>query len=387
MIKKKSFSKKKIQRNYLKLRITKLRKAAKNSIDSAPWDIKEKLFNRIRLYKYPNVLKRKKTFKEVSNKKVIIKAPKYIDYYYNKDKNIEVMNKFLEILRECVGKAQRKVFIDFSETKLISAAAMLSFLAEVDILLKKNKLHNKCISFSHPKDEKIESILKQVGFYDLLKKGKRDTKEYEDVTFWKYTSGACSEPMLASEMIADIRAELESKNSRKLYRGFVEAMSNSVEHAYIDDIEHSMDDQTAKWWTFAGIKDNQLIVVICDKGVGIPSTLPRTQGMTLLESFFNKLGVSLNNVQDSSYIKAAATLSRTRTGQANRGKGLTDITSVIDSIGSGVLSIFSNKGRYMYKGNQGVVNDLVKDYKTSVCGTIVEWTIPIEVEGKENDNN
>ena len=137
MIKKKSFSNKKIQKKILKLRLARLRKTAKNSINSAPWDIKEKLFNRIQMYKYPNILKRKKTFKEVINKKVIIKAPKYIDYYYNKDKNIEVMNKFLEILRECVGKAQRKVFIDFSETKLISAAAMLSFLAEVDILLKK----------------------------------------------------------------------------------------------------------------------------------------------------------------------------------------------------------------------------------------------------------
>ncbi|HFF9491354.1 ATP-binding protein [Serratia bockelmannii] len=374
-------SRKNIIKRNLRLKISKLKLKVRNSKGAVSWDVRELFFNQIRKAKYPKIIIRDKVkVRKVANKKVPLKAPVNIDYYYNKDKNIEVMNRFLSDLRDCAGRAERRVFIDFSETKLISAAAMLSFLAEVDVLIKKSKHGVNAISFAHPKDEKIESILKQVGFYDLLKKDKRETKDFDDVTFWKYTSGTCSEPMLASNMINEIKKELEAKNSRKLYRGFIEAMSNSVEHAYVDDIEHNEEEKTAKWWTFAGIKEGRLVVVICDKGVGIPATLPKTQGVTVLEVLFRKIGVSLHNVKDSSYIKAAATLSKTRTGQANRGKGLTDITSVIDTIGAGVLSIFSNKGRYIYKGNQGVVRDLVKDYRSSVCGTIIEWTIPFEGE-------
>ncbi|CAI1509290.1 ATP-binding protein [Serratia fonticola] len=374
-----------VNKRAFRSKISSLKRKFRNSIDSAGWEVRETLLYKLHNAKHPNISNARKRFKKVANKRVILKAPKFIDYY--NDGNIDVTNRFLGVLRNCVGTSKRRVFIDFSETKLISAAAMLSFLAEVDVLTKKSNDGVNSISFAHPKDEKIESILKQVGFYDLLKKEKRETKEYEDVVFWKYTSGICSEPMLASEMIRDIKKELEAKNSRKLYRGFIEAMSNSVEHAYIDDNEHNIEEKTAKWWTFAGIKDSNLIVVICDKGVGIPATLPKTQGVTFLTNFFKNIGISLHNVRDSTYIKTAAMLAKTRTGQVHRGKGLTDITSVIDSIGVGVLSIFSNNGRYIYKGNQGVVRELVKDYKSSVCGTIIEWSIPFEAEVKENDSN
>ncbi len=71
-------------------------------------------------------------------------------------------------------------------------------------------------------------------------------------------------------------------------------MSNSVEHAYVDDLMHTEDDETAKWWTFAGIHDKNLTVVICDKGVGIPSTLPKTQGVSVLMNIFKKLRVPIS---------------------------------------------------------------------------------------------
>ncbi|NBB57498.1 ATP-binding protein, partial [Pantoea vagans] len=263
----------------------------------------------------------------------------------------------------------------------------LSFLAEVDVLIKKNKNGYRCINFSHPPEEKIESILKQVGFYDLVRKEKRITKQFEDVTYWKYTSGSCSEPILAKEMMSEIRKELAQRASKKLYRGFTEAMSNSVEHAYLDDPEHTESDETAKWWTFAGIWDKQLVVVICDKGVGIPKTLPKTQGVTALRSLIAKLGYSLDNVKDSIFIKASTEVQKTRTGERYRGKGLKDIKSVIDSIGTGYMSIFSNRGRYIYKGHSGNINEVTFDHKSSVRGTIIEWSIPCDVESSKDEND
>ncbi|MFK9071709.1 ATP-binding protein [Proteus sp. NGCRVN-01] len=372
-----------ISKKALKKKRFKLKKKLFNAKFSTSWDVLEFLSYKSKRYKYYGIKRTRSKRVSKNSKRVYFEAPAHIDYYYNNDKNHMVMNKFLDEIKQCIINSNRRIFIDFSKTELISAAAMLSFLAEIDVLIKKSSYGVNSIAFSHPKDKKIESILKQVGFYDLLKKDKRETPEYDDVTFWKYTSGVCSEPVLASQMMSGIKQELERVKSRKLYRGFVEAMSNSVEHAYLDDDLHSEQEQTAKWWTFAGInKDKELIVVICDKGVGIPSTLPKTQGVSALREFFESIRVSLQNVRDSTYIKAAATMSETRTGQNNRGKGFSDITSVIDNIGAGNLSIFSNKGRYIYGGKHRATKEIVKDYKTSVCGTIIEWTIPLEVDDK-----
>ncbi|UTU22391.1 hypothetical protein MZH69_16105 [Escherichia coli] len=99
-----------------------------------------------------------------------------------------------------------------------------------------------------------------------------------------------------------------------------------------------------------------------------------------LMNIFKKLRVPLANVKDSTYIKASTLLQETRTGELNRGKGLNDIKSVIDSIGDGFMGIFSSKGRYIYKGKTGIINEVLRDYKSSVNGTIIEWTIPCEVE-------
>ncbi|WP_350346096.1 ATP-binding protein [Escherichia coli] len=367
----------KVQKLNYRGQVSKLKRGIFNSLKSTDWEGVENAKRKLEYYKRtrkPRVSKKKLT---TSNKRVVFSAPISINYY--NDRDFEIMNKFLNNLRDCVLKNNR-VYIDFSSTKYISAAAMLSFLAEVDVLIKKSEFGVNAIGFSHPKDKKIESILNQVGFYDLLRKPKRETESYDDVTFWKYTSGSCSEPLLAKEMMVEIKKELERKSSKKLYRGFTEAMSNSVEHAYVDDLMHTEDDETAKWWTFAGIHDKNLTVVICDKGVGIPSTLPKTQGVSVLMNIFKKLRVPLANVKDSTYIKASTLLQETRTGELNRGKGLNDIKSVIDSIGDGFMGIFSSKGRYIYKGKTGIINEVLRDYKSSVNGTIIEWTIPCEVE-------
>lgn len=363
-----------IKKRQLRAKKHKLKRKLLNSY-ACSWETIEKAKNALRLAKFPHhKLKRANSF--VSNKRIPLLVPQYVDYYHNK--NCEATNNFLNQLRDCTQLGQRRVYLNFNSTTYISAAAMLSLLAEVDVITKKSPHGTRVISFNHPKEPKIESILKQVGFYDLLKKEKRETPDYDDVTFWKYTSGVCSEPILAKSMIEDIKIELESKASKKLYRGFVEAMSNSVEHAYKYDNKHCERDQTAKWWTFAGIKGAELVVVICDKGVGIPKTLPITQGASSLSNLFKRLGFDPLRVKDSTFIKAASSLTKTSTGKTNRGKGLTDIKSVIDSIGAGVLSIFSNQGRYIYKGDKGAVKELMHDYKDSVSGTIIEWTIPLK---------
>lgn len=52
--------------------------------------------------------------------------------------------------------------------------------------------------------------------------------------------------------------------------------------------------------------------------------------------------------------------------------------AVIDAHESGLLTIFSNRGYYGYTGNSGNIADFVIDYKHSVRGTIIEWSLPLK---------
>lgn len=309
--------------------------------------------------------------------RVPLLAPKEIDYY--NDYNHCKTNEFLFKLRKYVIELNKKVCINFSETEKITASAMISFLAEVDVLISKFKSGNNVITFTHPKVEKIESILKQVGFYDLLKKNTRHTKDFDDVAYWNYASGAKSDPQKAAESIKEIEAKISHKAQRKLYKGFSEAMANCVEHAYHEEL-HS-DSNNTKWWAFAGVKGDILVVVICDKGIGIPRSLPLNRADELIESIRNAL--QLRKLNDSAMINIASRMGRTRTSLGNRGKGLKDIKSIIDTMNEGNLSIYSNKGYYRYYRNETKIKDTMKEHKTSVCGTIVEWAIPVSTNTQE----
>lgn len=303
-----------------------------------------------------------------------ISAPINIDYY--DPKNYHKTNIFLMKLRRLILDKKKNVCINFNATRKITASAMISFLAEVDTLISRSPLGRGCITFTHPRMEKIESILKQIGFYELLKKKSRETKDFDDVAYWNYASGSHTDTQQASESMKEIELKISQKAQRKLYKGFSEAMANCVEHAYYG--EQNQDDSCTKWWAFAGVKENILVVVICDKGIGIPASLPLTRQDEIIESFKNLL--KLRKLNDSAMIKIASQMGRTRTKQGNRGKGLKDIKAIIDSLNEGNLTIYSNKGYYRYFRNNKKLDDFRKDQKSSVCGTIVEWAIPLTVD-------
>lgn len=316
-------------------------------------------------------------FNDVVESREVIYAPKEIDYY--KEYNHNKTNDFLMKVRNSLLLSKKKVCINFSDTEKITASAMISFLAEVDMLTSKCDGMINPITFTHPKIEKIESILKQIGFYDLLKKPTRPTKDFDDVAYWNYASGAKSDPQRAADSIKEIEAKISHKAQRKLYKGFSEAMANCVEHAYHEEDGCNLDE--TKWWAFAGVKENILVVVICDKGIGIPKSLPLNRADELIESI--KSALKLRKLNDSAMINIASRMGRTRTSQGNRGKGLKDIKSIIDTMNEGNLSIYSNKGYYRYFRRDSKIKDFMKEHKTSVCGTIVEWAIPVTVSPQE----
>ncbi|SFJ86834.1 hypothetical protein SAMN05518863_103159 [Candidatus Pantoea symbiotica] len=355
---------------------SKLKKVFKNTLDSGTNHDKKKNLKQVIKLRY---LKHDSDVNYSLNAeaKDVIYAPVCIDYY--NEVNFNKTNNFILKVKRAVLNKKKRVSINFDNTKQITASAMISFLAEVDTLLSTSTLGKNCITFTHPKSDKVESVLKQIGFYDLLKKNKRETKDYDDVAYWNYASGVNSDTEHASGAMREIEVKISHRAQRKLIKGFIEAMANCVEHAY-----HDMPDakqEMTKWWAFAGVKENKLVVVICDKGIGIPCSLPLTRAEGVIEKFKNAL--QLKRLNDSAMIKIASRMGRTRTQQGNRGKGLKDIRSIIDTMNEGHLTIYSNKGYYRYFRNNSKLDDYMKEQKTSVCGTIIEWAIPLDASVHE----
>ncbi len=122
-------------KRYLRLRRSSLKKKFRNSLLES-WKVKELQLKKLRLYKFPKhfVTPSKKT--RMNNRRVLLSAPTYIDYYNRQ--TFDKTNKFIADIVDAARNENRKVFIDFSQTEKISAAAMLSLLAEVDVLTKQS---------------------------------------------------------------------------------------------------------------------------------------------------------------------------------------------------------------------------------------------------------
>lgn len=362
---------KKNARNYL----SKLKRKLRHTLESG--DLYAIHKNTLTLKKRRKINSKSKSFiKKIQFKRKSIPAPPHIDFY-NEFNYYKTVSFFQKLKKEA---ERNKISINFDETLIITASAMICFLSEIDILLKMSPFKSKAITFKHPKHEKIESILKQVGFYDLVDKKSRVTKDFDDVSYWNYASGAKSEPQRTQSAMIEIENKIGRSAKRKLYKGFSEAMANSVEHAYYD-VDKSNEAFQTKWWAFAGVHKNSLVVVICDKGIGIPKSLPIKWGRDFINRTLSALNIKNNN--DSSLIKAATTMGKSRTNQNNRGKGLSDVLSIIKQYKVGNLSIFSNKGYYRYYGENGIAKDKLTEHDLSMCGTIVEWSIPLSIDNKE----
>ena len=118
---------------------------------------------------------------------------------------------------------------------------------------------------------------------------------------------------------------------------------------------------------FSQEKDGWLTVVFCDLGIGIPGTLPIKKPS--LWKRFQNFGSQL----DAHAIQEAIGESRTRTGLHHRGKGMKQLVDVVARMGSGQVTIFSNKGSFTLKSN----TESIFQYKDNIFGTLINWRVPI----------
>jgi len=312
-------------------------------------------------------------------------APPKISIYNPRDHERTVI--FLENLRKAFSK-HLKIRICFRDTKEIAAAGGLLFIAEIDRLCT-HYPHVK-VDCTHPprrhhgkfKNESyvIESILNQIGFFKLIGKPERKVQSYPTVSCWQLSQGRVAEGSIAGALINQIDEKLPNIAKQRLYRGAIEAISNCVDHAYPTMRPDGLKILDDRWWMFVGIIMDKLIIIVCDLGVGIPSTIPKNYSEATIRAVLEFLKVSKTN--DSELIHASTYLNKTRTKMAHRGKGGKDIRGLLDHYPGANLGIYSNKGCFkdgnkITKSGAKHAFALKDEQKKSIKGTVIEWSIPI----------
>jgi hypothetical protein len=261
------------------------------------------------------------------------------------------------------------LLIDFQNTQRFVAAGTLLFYAELCRLVEYSPVTQ--VRCNEPRNERARQVLQQIGVYRICQHPYHGRMTHRDVVHWRVARGHLADASQYAGAIEVHEGRLAEPLVKGIYRGLAEAMTNVCHHAYIDRRHDGLDhDGPRDWWVFSQAKDGHLFVALCDLGVGIPVTLPKTN-----PSLFSRLkAITGFEPLDGECVTAAIEDSRSRTGKPERGKGLGDIIRAVSGAPGGRAVVFSNRGCYTLKDGK----ESTGNYRDSILGTLISWSVPIQ---------
>ncbi|SJM92553.1 hypothetical protein [Crenothrix polyspora] len=310
------------------------------------------------------------TKKSISNLPVL-SAPHTLSISKNSSRN--QLLKLINDIGRHVIVLEKDICISLKNIEQLKPSATLLFIAEIDrfIKLKKPDVKIKC---EFPINRKVKQVFKKLGFFKMLgKQCNVATSHANNIQYWQFASGLQAEGEKTEAILDKYDGKITEALNSKLYVGLTEAMLNSHQHAHLMPRKDNLDNNiTVKnWWMLSQEKDGVLYVAFCDLGVGIPETIPIKHPILWKR-------ILLQKPSDSLIVKEATALKKTSTNKQGRGHGLNQMINSITNELNGRIKIYSNRGVYTSSGKNSM-----EDFKGSIHGTIIEWTIPIQrQEGK-----
>lgn len=317
---------------------------------------------------------------------IIIHLPEVMDFGDNYNTTIQHLNaiiKLVTLLRKNKGRllprgAYHLASVNFDKLKSISTPAALCLTAEIsnweDSIRNKLNPNIKCWN------EDIYGQLHDLGFFDLFEnKPKRPICSVEQKSgkhLVRYIKGLCGDEGKTKELKDGI-CKIVGDPIQKwtfLHSGLDEAITNVSHHAYPDTEFRRC---IKKHWYLTGSYDEltkELKVVFYDQGVGIPKTLPSSKIKERVLDYLSKFSTA-ERMKDEVLLEAAIEVGRTRTGRADRGKGLNDLLEFIKKRKSGELSILSGKGHYKFNMIDGEELSITSRTKSKIHGTLIIWSV------------
>lgn len=248
--------------------------------------------------------------------------------------------QFLSTLKRLTLKAHKPVRIDFGKTRKMFPDGVLVFAAELDVIL--SSADTPPVRCTRPADRVVDQLLQQLGLATKMKLASRSRITADNVKYWRVQTDTRVDGSLTEDLIKDYREHFSGVESKKLYEGLTEAMTNAKQHAYEEDATAT----APRWWMFSQLRKGKLSVSFCDLGMGFRNSLTSDQHWAKKYALraVDALG---GGRTDAHFIRVAFEVGKSRTNEPHRGKGLEELKRVIESVG-GHLRILSHKGNYFY---------------------------------------
>jgi hypothetical protein len=269
------------------------------------------------------------------------------------------------------------VKLDFSQVKELHPCGTLVFMSRLDIWLEK---HPNRLTCNYPEDDVVEQLFQHVSVLSRLGLSSRKKVDHERVAFWHFHCGATADPSAYKDLTLSVIDRIDHPVRILFADCLVEAVCNTVGHAYEFEGENGLPKSLRKWWIFSQYKEGRLYVAIYDAGIGIPSHLRKKPEWTEF--------LRIRQYKDARLIQSAIVTNRTSTKLPERGKGLPEMLEFSQMLHAGGLSIWSGKGGFIYDAQNGQMKR--KKFTSPLGGTLVQWEIPFRKEQKnanENDLN
>lgn len=300
-----------------------------------------------------------------------VDAPNKFDLTHE---NFDEIVLFLKTIRKNSLISKRQYGVNFKTIQSISPVAALLLTAEMDRWrrVKRTKLRPAELKKWNPT---VRQLLNEMGFFEVLEIANpclpEDKIADKDVEFIKFISGNESDGTYAKRLRMSLENVAGTINTKIfMYNGLVEAMTNSVTHAYprTRNFHQALD---KRWWMSGSFNKvtGRMFVMVYDQGVGIPTTLPYSRFKEFIFGFLKSFGLEGS---DGNLIRAAMRVGKTQTGLQNRGLGLNEMKDFIDRSGKGILRIISGKGDYLYYSSG---REEVRNHQNSLDGTLIAWEI------------
>lgn len=262
-----------------------------------------------------------------------------------------------------------KVHISLQKTKALHPCGTLFFASHMERLAH---CYAGMLSLSYPKNDVVEQLFQHIGLLGRFGLSSRKTISADNVKDWHFVRGENSDISGFGDLEARYRDTLGQELSMALLGSMSEAVTNCVHHAYPDRTTGG-----CHWWMFAQYKGGKLTVAIFDLGMGIAQSLRKKDGFAatikeLIRRFRNAAKV------DEELLASAVGSNKSRTELPYRGKGLPEMLGYAKANKVGGLLIHSNHGAFSYSSEDS--GEQHENYKRPLNGTLIEWTIPIDVE-------
>jgi len=333
-------------------------------------------------------------------KRVLVPCPYVLDLSSTDEEVREQTVRFVHELHNSWRPDQHEqLVVDMRRCEYISIATALVLTAELDVLRMK---YGNQVTGMDPLHDDARKPLFAVGFHKHLRFAPTETTHaynfLGNVTVELRTGGleeGGGENLAnASASVATILSKVydnEEYEAREasIHRAIGEGLLNVRQHAYDSSnpgAEKAAPNEERRWWALGIVlpQNNVLILVVYDRGVGIPNTLQTSlleQAQRMMEG----------RTRDEARLLAALEYGRTSRidadgNKASGGNGLPAMIDLISEYPGSQIVVESGKARYIKINASGLDGDGVSiSTRSELKGTLVNWTL--QLDGQEFDGN